>query len=215
MVRRYNGLMLLLFLFAIILAGCRGGQPANEPPTDDRLDLLWPAEGEVVGPSPNLQWVTFRDAATYQVTIRPRGESQVVFEGTTSATNITPSPPLAEGDYLWTVEARDAAGKPLDESSDYFHVAAQLVVIAPADGAQVGPTPELRWQSYSGAVQYDVTVVLADAFPASAVFQQITEGTSVTVTSPLEPGDYVWTVRAEAPDGTIIAELDSTFTVSQ
>jgi hypothetical protein len=215
MVRRYSSLILFLALFAAILVGCRGGEPANEPPTDDRLELLWPAAGETVSPSPDLQWVTFVGAATYQVTVQPRGESQVVFEGTTSDTHITPSPPLAEGDYLWTVEARDADGKPLDQSSNNFHVAAQLVVVAPADGAQVGPTPELRWQPYSGAVQYDVTVVLADAFPAEAVFQQITDGTSVTVSPPLEPGDYVWTVRAEAPDGTIIAQLDSAFTITQ
>jgi hypothetical protein len=214
MVRRVSGLILLL-LFATLLSGCRGGEPANQPPTDDRLELLWPASGETVGPSPDLQWVTFVGAATYQVTIQPRGESQVVFQGTTSETSLTPSPPLAEGDYLWTVEARDADGKALDQSSNNFHVAAQLVLVAPADGAQVGATPDLSWQPYSGAVQYDVTVVLADAFPAEAVFQGITEGTNITVSPALDPGDYVWTVRAEAPDGTIIAQLDSTFTVTQ
>jgi hypothetical protein len=215
MVRRFSSVMLLLALFVTLLTGCRRGEPANEPPTDDRLDLLWPASGETVGPSPELQWVAFAGAATYQVTIQPRGESQIVFEGTTSETNITPSPPLAEGDYLWTVEARDADGKALDQSSDNFHVAAQLVLAGPADGAQVGPTPELSWQPYSGAVQYDVTVVFTDAPLAEAVFQGITEGTSITVSPALDPGDYVWTVRAEAPDGTIIAELDSTFTVTQ
>jgi hypothetical protein len=214
MARRYS-LILLLALFAALLAGCKGGQPANQPPTDDRLRLLWPAEGEVVSPSPNLQWVSYVNAATYQVTIQPRGQSQIIFQGTTSATNLTPSPPLAEGDYLWTVEARDAAGNPLDESSNNFHVAAQLVAIAPPDGARVGPTPELSWQSYAGAVQYDVAIVLADVFPASSVFQQTTDGTSITVSSPLEPGDYIWTVSAQAPDGTIIAQLGSAFTVGQ
>ncbi|MBE2223295.1 MAG: hypothetical protein IAF02_17275 [Anaerolineae bacterium] len=90
----------------------------------------------------------------------------------------------------------------------------QLTVISPDNGASVDSQPVLQWQSYPGAVSYQVIVLDDDAYPPVVVLDQTTSDTSMTVTTPLEPGSYSWTVWAHDADGKVLAELNSAFLVA-
>lgn len=88
---------------------------------------------------------------------------------------------------------------------------AQLEGMWPEDGEAVDNHPILQWAAYAGATHYEVVVVDDDAYPPQAVFNAITEATSLEVTPPLEAGSYSWTVWARNTDGIIVAELARQF----
>ena len=88
-----------------------------------------------------------------------------------------------------------------------------MTLVSPAAGAVVGPDVLLEWRAYPDSTSYQVIVVDDDAFPPLVVLESTTTETSMTLPSPLQSGSYSWTIQALAEDGTILAELNSTFLV--
>ncbi|MCL4262905.1 MAG: hypothetical protein KJ069_06805 [Anaerolineae bacterium] len=180
------------------------------------LQPIWPENEESVDSQPVLQWETFPGAVNYHVIVLDDAAfpPQVVIDQTVSEPLLAVEQPLAPGHYSWTVWAQDAETAVLAQLNSAFYVKDVLEPVAPADGAAVSPEPVLQWQSYLGAVTYQVIVVDDAAFPPVVVLDQTTTDTSLVVTPPLKPGSYTWTVWAFDGSYKLLAELDSSFNVA-
>lgn len=90
--------------------------------------------------------------------------------------------------------------------------AAELEGVRPEDGAVVGVSPLLRWESYPDATQY--YVFLLHGYPPQMVFETTTTATEITVTPPLLSDEfYYWSVWAQDDQGNTLAELNRSFTI--
>lgn len=180
------------------------------------LQPIWPENEESVDSQPVLQWEAFPGAASYHVVVVDDAvfPPQVVLDQTVTEPLRAVEEPLAPGHYSWTVWAQDGATAVLAQLNSAFFVKDALEAVAPADGATVGPEPVLQWQSYPGAVRYQVVVVDAAAFPPVVVLDKETTDTSLTVTPALKAGSYTWTVWAFDGSGKVVAESGSSFTVA-
>ncbi len=180
------------------------------------LQPIWPENEASVDSQPVLQWETFPGAVNYHVIVLDdvAFPPQVVIDQTVSEPLLAVEQPLAPGHYSWTVFAQDAETAVLAQLNSAFYVKDVLEPVAPADGAAVSPEPVLQWQSYPGAITYQVVVVDAAAFPPVVVLDQTTTETSLAVTPPLKPGSYTWTVWAFDSGHKLLAELDISFNVA-
>jgi hypothetical protein len=189
--------------------------PAPEQVTG--LNALDPDTGE-----PTFEWTHSANATWYQLVVSKSG---LVFQkwypeadlGCGSGTcSIKPPIYLQNGDYTWAVRAWGPggynAGDPNLWSTDKFSVEAPSTgiptLIAPG-GETSDPTPEFSWNSVNGATWYQVWVEYNGAriyekwLPASEL--NCAGGGVCAKTEPtinLNPGGYVWKVRAYSPAGT-------------
>ena len=85
--------------------------------------------------------------------------------------------------------------------------------IRPKEGETAGNQPLLQWVDVPGAVSYEVVVLDDAAYPPQVVINETVSEPKLALETLLEPGHYSWTVRAIARDGTVLAELNRTFTV--
>jgi hypothetical protein len=184
------------------VGGC-GGLWITAVPT---LQLTWPENEESVDSQPVLQWEAFPGAVSYHIVVLDDAAfpPPVALDQTVTEPMLAVDQPLAPGHYSWTVWAQDRETAVLAQLNSAFFVKDVLEPIAPADGAAVSPEPVLQWQSYPGAVRYQVVVVLDEA----------TTDTSLVVTPPVKPGSYTWTVWAFDDSEKLLAELNSSFNVT-
>jgi hypothetical protein len=120
---------------------------------------------------------------------------------------ITPATPLTPGDMVyWLVKAKNVTGSTPWSTSNQFKVS-----IVPSTPTLVGPsmsvwttTPLFSWNAVPDATDYDLYVVVGGS--ASIVSYSVAESgcesgsgiCSVTLTNPLDIGDYVyWAIRAK------------------
>lgn len=180
------------------------------------LQPIWPENEESVDSQPVLQWAALPGAASYHVVVVDDAAfpPQVVLDQTVTEPLLAVEQPLAPGHYSWTVWAQDGAMVVLAQLNSTFFVKDALEAVAPADGATVAAEPVLQWQSYPGAIRYQVVVVDAAAFPPVVVLDKETTDTSLAVTPVLKAGSYTWTVWAFDGGGKVVAELGSSFTVA-
>lgn len=191
-------------------------KPRPLPTPGQELTLKWPPFGEPVDDSPILQWESFPGAARYQVWVLDSGSAQAAVDQVITTTIMPVTPPLRKGaSYNWTVQARDAQDVVLAELNSFFIVKADLELVGPRSGEAVDASPVLKWKSFPDATRYQLIVVDDDAYPPKVVLDQVTTETSFTVTPPLEPGSYSWTVWAQDANAVTRAELVSQFMVTQ
>jgi hypothetical protein len=120
---------------------------------------------------------------------------------------ITPATPLTPGDMVyWLVKAKNVTGSTPWSNSNQFKVS-----IVPSTPTLVGPsmsvwttTPLFSWNAVPDATDYDLYVVVGGS--VSMVSYSVAESgcesgsgiCSVTLTNPLDIGDYVyWVIRAK------------------
>ncbi len=183
-------------------------------PAAAELEGVWPENGESVDVEPILQWASFPGVDRYEVVVVDDDAFPpvVAYETTTAETSVPVTPALVPGSYSWTVRALDADGATLAELNRQFWVKALMGLIEPADGAEVGDSPLLRWESYPDATQY--YVFLLHGYPPQMVFETTVTATEITITPPLLAGEfYYWSVWAQDDQGNTLAELNSSFTV--
>lgn len=222
-----NTIMILLII--LLLAGCSVPTQTEVEPTADvatvtetavpTLQPTWPENEESVDSQPVLQWEAFSGAGSYHVVVLDDAASppQVVLDQTVNDPMLAVDQPLAPGHYSWTVwaqEAQDGETAVLAQLNSAFFVKDALEPVAPADSAAVSPEPVLQWQSYPGAVRYQVVVVDDAAYPPVVVLDEATTDTSLVVTPALKPGSYTWTVWAFDDSEKLLAELNSSFIVA-
>jgi hypothetical protein len=87
--------------------------------------------------------------------------------------------------------------------------------VTPNDGDTVSNQPVLQWVDVPGAISYQVIVLDDAAYPPLVVIDETVAEPKLAVDAALDPGHYSWTVRALTEDGTVLAELNRTFTVPE
>jgi hypothetical protein len=214
-------MMMILALFvALLLAGCNGpaqleGGTAGETAVPT-LQPIWPNNEESVDGQPVLQWAAFPGATNYHIVVLDDAAypPEVIIDQIVAEPLLAVERPLVPGHYSWTVWAQDGATAVLAQLNSAFFVKDVLEPVAPADGATVGAEPLLQWQSYPGAVRYQVVVVDTVAYPPVVVLDKETTDMSLTVTPALKAGSYSWTVWAFDGSDKLVAELNSGFTIA-
>jgi hypothetical protein len=208
----------------LILAGCgtvvrAEGEPlmakSDAPAAVDEVEGIWPEDGDSVDAEPVLQWVAFPGAVRYELVVVDDDAypPYVAFRQFTTDTVLPVTTILEPGSYSWTVRALDDESVTLAELNRQFLVKDRITALGPASGAVVGAAPALVWEAYPGAAGYQVIVLDDDAYPPVVIVEENTTATSFTITAPLEPGSYSWTVWAKTAEGVVVAELDDRFTV--
>jgi hypothetical protein len=138
----------------------------------------------------------------------------VVIDQTVIEPTLTVDSPLAPGHYSWTVRALAGDDTVLAELNRTFLVKDAINLVAPAVGEQIGPDILLQWQSYPGAVSYQVIVIDDAAYPPKVASDLATTETSLALPAPLKPGSYSWTVWAFDENQQLVAELTGSFVVT-
>ena len=204
----------LLAAIAILAAACQPvATPLATPASPLSLELKAPAPGEAVEASPFLQWVGFPAATHYQVTVL-NSQSAVMLAKDTTNTLLRVIPPLQKGtSYSWNVQAQDANHAVLAELNSQFSVKADLGLVWPPAGEAVDATPVLQWQSYSGAVQYQVVIWTTKPIRRRRSWIRWSKPPVTPWRPPLKPGSYKWTVQALDAQQVVLAELSSAFSV--
>lgn len=211
-------LFLLFICCGFCLAGCETA--VNEPipvDTPQSVEATWPPDGESVDLSPILQWAAFPGADHYQIVILDDDAfpPEVMYDESVTDTLFAVPQPLEPGSYSWTVFARNANNDDLAQSGRQFSVRAALELLEPANDAQVGPTPTLRWVAFPDAAQYQVIILNSDAYPPVVVLDEVVMTTSLTVSTPLEVGvEHSLSVLAQDDNGRVLAESNTLFSVA-
>ena len=93
------------------------------------------------------------------------------------------------------------------------YLAKELKMLEPASGAEVGPTPTLRWEGQANVAQYRVLVI--DAGTTVAALDQVTTDTSLALSAPLiADRTYQWVVNGLTDDNRLLASLKGEFKVA-
>jgi hypothetical protein len=183
----------------------------------DGITAVWPANGESVDNKPILQWEAFPGVSQYHVIVVDDDAYPpvVAFDKMTQEPMVEVSPALEPGSFSWTVQGVDEEGGILAELNSQFLVKALIETIEPANLANTSSTPTLAWKPFDNAVSYQLVLLDDDAFPPVVIADEETQQTTYTITAPLEPGSYSWTVWAKDANGTVIAEAANQFMVEK
>ena len=172
-----------------------------------------------VAPGPlTLSWRPYESASYYEVTLMP-DQGETLFAGQRVDTpEITTALPPYDCDYRWQIEAFNKDGIKIASTDDYltFAVTRQeaschLTLLNPPDTLTLesGSGVVLEWAEHPAAATYDI-LMWNDSLPDRP---NILDFVSTTVPSyhfgqTLEPGRYVWSVRAFDTAGKQIAGSD-------
>lgn len=219
MAGHFRSLILLFVCCVFGLVGC--GTAVNQPApadTPQAVEAIWPSDGESVDPSPILQWAAFNDADHYQIVVLDDDAfpPEVIYDESVTETLFAVPQPLEPGSYSWTVFARNASDDDLAQSGRQFWVRAALELLEPVNGAQVSPTPLLRWAAFPDAAQYQVIILNSDAYPPVVALDEVVTTTSLTVSALLEVGvEHSLSVLAQDGNGRVLAESNTLFIVGE
>jgi WD40 repeat protein len=190
--------------------------PPNRPPAVP--DLLEPADGATVSPTPTLRVrLSDPDGDQVQAVIEVyRGTDKVRtletgFVASGSEASVSVDPSLTAGSYTWRARARDSAGNASEWSSARAFTVetppnnrppAVPELVAPADGATVSPTPTLRVRLSDpdgDQVQAVIEVYRGTDKVRTLETGLVASGSeaSVSVDPPLAAGSYSWRARAK------------------
>ncbi len=93
------------------------------------------------------------------------------------------------------------------------YLAKELKMLEPASGAEVSPTPTLKWEGQTNVAQYRVVVI--DAGTTAAALDQVTTDTNLAMSAPLIAGrTYQWVVNGLTDDNLLLASLKGEFKVA-
>jgi WD40 repeat protein len=194
--------------------------PPNRPPAVP--DLLEPADGATVSPTPTLRVrLSDPDGDQVQAVIEVyRGTDKVRtletgFVASGSEASVSVDPSLTAGSYTWRARARDSAGNASEWSSARAFTVetppnnrppAVPELVAPADGATVSPTPTLRVRLSDpdgDQVQAVIEVYRGTDKVRTLETGLVASGSeaSVSVDPSLTAGSYTWRARARDSAG--------------
>jgi len=162
--------------------------------------LVLPTNGFVTNnQTPQFIWRSVTDGDTYNLVVNT-GKS--VIDIRTHDTTYTPSTNLTEGNYLWKIRAKDAAGNWSNfttERTFTIDITGPLApaLVLPANSSTISdPTPTFFWNSVADADLYNLTVN-----SGKSVIDISTTDTNYTPVTNLAQGDYLWKVRAQDATG--------------
>jgi predicted phage tail protein len=165
--------------------------------------LVAPPDGAFVTSPVALDWTDVLDVngVTYFVEIIPAG----TWAGIASS-NI--SVPLSDGAYSWHVRAVDGAGNASPWSATWTFVVDSTVpdapvLVAPVDGAIVGPGPVLDWQPVSNVPVPTYEVQVDDDPLFGSPNWTTTTLDDAVAAGPFVDGTYSWRVRAISQSGVV------------
>jgi WD40 repeat protein len=194
--------------------------PPNRPPAVP--DLLEPADGATVSPTPTLRVrLSDPDGDQVQAVIEVyRGTDKVRtletgFVASGSEASVSVDPSLTAGSYTWRARARDSAGNASEWSAPRAFTVqpppnnrppAVPELVAPADGATVSPTPTLRVRLSDpdgDQVQAVIEVYRGTDKVRTLETGLVASGSeaSVSVDPSLTAGSYTWRARARDSAG--------------
>ncbi len=175
--------------------------------------------GNTVEPGPlTLSWRPYESASYYEITLLP-DQGETIFAGQRVDTNeMTAELPPYDCEYRWQIEAFNRDGIKIAATSDYltFAVTGQtasclLTLLNPPDNVELdsGSGVVLEWTEHPAAATYDI-LMWNDSLPDRP---HILDFVTTTVPSyhfgqTLEPGRYVWSVRAFNDDDKQVAGSD-------
>jgi hypothetical protein len=181
------------------------------PPVPASPSLIAPANGATgVASNPLMQWSSVSNAASYNVQISTTsGFTNIIYDQSSATTNLTvPAGVLVVStQYYWRVRAVNVSGAGAFSSSFSFTTAATTLpapaLISPADGSLgVILTPNMQWQSVTGATSYNIQLA-TDVNFNNIIYSSNPTGTSHTIPA----GNlalntlYFWRVRGNNASG--------------
>lgn len=153
-----------------------------------------------------FSWRPYESASYYEVTLLP-DQGETIFAGQRVDTpEISTELPPYNCDYRWQIEAFNRDGIKIAATNDYLIFAVtgqtascQLTLLNPANTVELesGSGVILEWETHPAAATYDI-LMWNDSLPDRP---HILDFVTTTVPSyhfgqTLEPGRYVWSVRA-------------------
>lgn len=161
--------------------------------------------GNTFEPRPTLQWDAVEGAVHYEVWIRNEtsGEQNFLRETQWAATSYTPPRDWPSGHYrVWlrAVNANGQAGEWSPPGLFSIGIPPAPTLLGP-EGTTSTPTPEFSWTASQGAVRYDLWVYYAPTDTHGIIRDQNVSSTTYTPSTDLEPGRYLFWVRAFNADG--------------
>ncbi|MEZ6123764.1 MAG: Calx-beta domain-containing protein [Planctomycetaceae bacterium] len=176
-------------------SGQRGAwSPAAEFSTGGRTRISSPV-GAIGNSTPLLSWPAVPDAAAYEIYVSRIGTPGALYrQGGITATTWQ-SQPLNNGSYKVWVRTTLTDGTGVWGAGVPFQVNETSVVLETLPVSPSGPTfsttPELRWQSVSGADRYDIVV----QGEGVTLTKTSVAGTAWVVSDDLPNGEFAWWVR--------------------
>ncbi len=185
------------------------------------LQTTTPKNGATVNVAqPKFTWKSYPAASNYKVTVRAKSGIADSMDMETGETSIAAEKPLLNGDYKWSVEASNAQGVKIAETSSpsNFKVTGQagsnvVELVNPKKGSTVsGANVTLQWKAHPQANDYKVYLKGVKAKDALMSFESV-PGTSYQVPQTLPPDQYFWSVNAHKGGDKIAGSELESFTV--
>lgn len=183
-----------------------------------------PTENHVPPGDLTLSWRPYESAAHYEIILYPEQGESILSGQRVDGNEIGVTLPSRDCEYRWHVEAFNQDGIKIATTDGYltFAVTGQttscvLTVTNPPDNTVLpsGAGVVLVWEAHAAAARYEV-FMWNDSLPDRPYVLDFIGTTVPTlhIGQTLEPGRYVWSVRAFDEAGKLIAGSDvSDFTV--
>ncbi|MCB9420434.1 MAG: hypothetical protein H6667_11560 [Ardenticatenaceae bacterium] len=180
------------------------------------LELLKPnQDAELKSGERTFQWQAYESAAYYQIYLTPFEGDAIFVNEKVDGTEIKASLPPINCEYRWSLEAFNANGIKIAETSDYWEFtvggeesSCHLTIEAPEDGAAVDAQGMiLAWTTHPDAAVYKILMWddSVEDRPHILDFYEVQES-RFAFNGDLTPGHrYVWSVYAYDADGNEIA----------
>jgi len=155
--------------------------------------------------TPYFDWASVSGTDYYHIQVDDSSSfSSPAIAGSVTASNHTPSSPLARKKWYWHVRAHNECGYGPWSPTRSFTIdssPAVPVLQSPADGSHTcDRTPLFDWQDAPGALQYRIEVDDSAGFSSPAI-STVRTASDFTPTAELPTAKYYWRVRSESACG--------------
>ena len=184
------------------------------------MTTLTPMADPTNDSTPTFQWSAVAGAGSYDLRVAtdPEFSNFAFIVPGIAGTSYTPTTPLGDNQYFWTVITVAPNGtESFQPSADSFTIDTMPPAV-PTLSAVSSPTsnarPVLSWSASAGASSYALQAATDAAF-TNLVINQTQSGTSFTPTSDLPEGTIHWRVAANDAAGNQSAFASGTFEIDQ
>ncbi|NGP78186.1 T9SS type A sorting domain-containing protein, partial [Balneolaceae bacterium YR4-1] len=189
------------------------GSGGGDTTSPDTPSLVSPSDGATgISTSPTLDWNSVGGANTYRVQLSSSSDFSSIEadQSGLTATQWEVSGLANSTSYYWRVQASNSYGSsswsvPYDFTTEQEATSppAAPTLTSPADGESgIVISPNLDWDTASGAETYRVQVATSSDFSSPVVDQRGLTGTSQTVSGLANITSYFWRVQAANSAGT-------------